>query len=110
MASPADMTAFEEFPLQPPPSGQVSNFDSPETRGPAIVILCSLFLGIMWPVFALRLYSNVWVIRRYGWDDGKRRIFLAWLLLTYGIASAMLAAVCTLYLKSIEIAFLTSTR
>ena len=98
MASLANLTAFEDYPLQPPPSGQFSNFDSPETRGPAIVLLCSIFLGIMWPVFILRLYSNVWVIRRYWWDDGTRRNSLARLLLTYSIASAMLAAVCTLFL------------
>lgn len=71
------MTALEDYPLHPPPSGQTSNFDNPETRGPAIIILCSVAIGIMWPVFILRLYSKVWVIRRFGWDDGKPGILLA---------------------------------
>ena len=88
MASPSTITAtaFEgyptHYPLQLPPRGQIFEFDNRDTRGPAIVILCSIFLAIMWLVFILRLYSKVWVIRRFGWDDGKRRIFLAWLLLT----------------------------
>ena len=71
MASPADLAAYENIPLQPPPPGQTSHFDNPETRGPAIVILCSVFIGIMWPIFILRLYSKVWIIRRFGWDDGR---------------------------------------
>ena len=75
MASPAELSAYENFPLQPPPPGQISNFENPESRGPAIVILCSVFIGIMWPIFILRLYSKVWVIRRFGWDDGTPDTF-----------------------------------
>ena len=71
MASPLAMADLEDYPLQPPPSGKISNFDSPETRGPAVIILCSIFLAVMWPVLILRLYSKVWVIRKCWWDDGK---------------------------------------
>ena len=95
MASTADLPAFEDYPLHPPPPGQISNFENPESRGPAIVILCSVFIGIMWPIFVLRLYSKVWVIRRFGWDDGKLDALPAIYLLTYWVASAIIAAVCT---------------
>ena len=81
MASPAELLAYENYPLQPPPPGQISNFENPESRGPAIVILCSVFIGIMWPILILRLYSKVWLIRRFGWDDGEPDTFLCWLLL-----------------------------
>ena len=82
MVSPAEIAAFENYPLQPPPPGQTSNFIDPESRGPAIIILCSVFIGIMWPIFILRLYSKVWVIRSFGWDDGKPEVLLALYLLT----------------------------
>ena len=67
----ASSSASESVPLQPPPPGQISNFDNPESRGPAMVILCSVFIGIMWPILILRPYSKAWIIRRFGWDDGK---------------------------------------
>lgn len=83
MAPSAISSAYENDPLQPPPPGQISNFENPESRGPATVILCSVFIGIMWPIFILRLYSKVWVIRRFGWDDGKLDTLPAICLLTH---------------------------
>ena len=83
MASSAELSAYENYPLSPPPPGQTSNFENPESRGPAIVVLCCVFMGIMWPIFILRLYSKVWVIRRFGWDDGKPAALPAIYLLTY---------------------------
>ena len=71
MATPAELAALQNYPLQPPPPGHVSNFDNPESRGSAIVALCSVFLGVMWPILLLRLYSKMCVIRKFGWDDGK---------------------------------------
>lgn len=47
MPSPVDLTTFEKYPLQAPPAGQTSNFTDPATRGPAIVLLCSVSVGIM---------------------------------------------------------------
>ena len=100
MASSAEQAAFENYPLQAPPAGQTSNFIDPETRGPAIVILCSVFIGIMWPIFILRLYSKVWVIRKFWWDDGKSLVFFSLqLCLHASVASAMLAAVSTISTK-----------
>ena len=65
------MASLEDLPLLPPPQGQSSNFDNPETRGPAIVAVCSVFLSLMWPIFLLRLYSKLRIVRAPGWDDGK---------------------------------------
>lgn len=65
------MSSLEDISLQPPPPGKSSNFVNPESRGPAIVMICYIFIVLMWPVFLLRLYSKALVIRRFGWDDGK---------------------------------------
>ena len=75
MASAAELAAFENYPLQAPPAGQTSNFIDPVTRGPAVIILCSIFIAIMWPIFLLRIYSKVWLIRKFWWDDGKNLLF-----------------------------------
>ena len=82
MAPSANLSAYENYPLHHTPPEQISNFESPESRGPAIVILCSVFIGIMWSIFILRLYSKAWVIRRFGWDDGKLDTLPAICLLT----------------------------
>lgn len=68
MASPSKI---EDTPFLPPPSGQVSNFENPESRDPAIITVCSIFLALIWPMFLLRIYSKAWVTRTFGWDDGK---------------------------------------
>ena len=81
MSSTAQLVAAENYPLGLPPPGQISNFTNPDTRGPAIVILCSVFIGIMWPIFILRLYTKALVIRRFGWDDGKC-LGKKWLVIT----------------------------
>lgn len=66
-----DSSFIENIPLGAPPAGQSSNFENPDTRGPAVVVVCSVFIALMWPFLLLRLYSKVWVIRSFGWDDGK---------------------------------------
>ena len=65
------MASLENYPLEPPPPGQTSNFIDPKDRGPAITTLCSVFLSLMWVFYLLRLYSKVWIIRGVGWEDGK---------------------------------------
>lgn len=70
MASPAQIAAMQNYPLQPPPPGQTSNFDDPQTRGPLFIITSSVFLAIMWIILILRIYSKVRIIRKFWWDDG----------------------------------------
>ena len=71
------MSSLEDLPLQPPPPGQISNFIDPSSRGPAIVAVCYVFIALLWPIFLLRLYSKVFVIRKFWWDDGKSILLLA---------------------------------
>lgn len=100
MSSPAAIAASENYPLHPPPIGQTSNFINPETRGPAVIILCSVFVGIMWPLLLLRLYSKAWVVRKFGWDDGKSEALLAqsWLVLKHW--HSLRYACCSVYRHS----------
>ena len=67
----ASVASLQDYPLQPPPPGQSSNFDDPVSRGPAIRAICYAFIVLMWPFVFLRLYSKLYVIRKPGWDDGK---------------------------------------
>lgn len=46
--------------------GQLSNFDNPESRGLAIVAVCSVSIGLMWPVFLLRANLRFCVNRTFG--------------------------------------------
>lgn len=76
------MSSLQDYPLQPPPHGTLSNFKDPESRGPAITAVCYTFIALMWPLFLLRLYSKAWVLRKFGWDDGRPNLVIT-CLLTY---------------------------
>ncbi|KAF6239004.1 hypothetical protein HO173_002876 [Letharia columbiana] len=65
------MSSIEDYPFLPPPPGQMSNFENPETRAPAIIIICSTCIALMWPIFLLRIYAKVWISHAFGWDDGQ---------------------------------------
>ena len=70
-----DSSSFiENIPFGAPPPGQSSNFENPETRGPAVAVVCSVFIALLWPILLLRLYSKVWVTHSFGWDDGKHSL------------------------------------
>lgn len=75
------MSSFNDIPFLSPPPGQVTNFENPESRALAITIICSICLALMWPVFLMRIYAKVWVIRAFGWDDGQSAGPLYWSLL-----------------------------
>lgn len=58
------------MPIQPPPSGEVSNFIDPQSFAARIYFLVLLMLAFT----VLRLYMHMRIIRKMGWDD---RIVLA---------------------------------
>lgn len=64
-------SAFRDIPFLPPPPGQTSNFINPESRGPLVIILCSICLVLMWPVVIMRLYSKAFDLHKFWWDDGQ---------------------------------------
>ena len=70
------MPSLDDYPLQPPPPRQVSNFVDPKNRGPLIVAICYTFISLMWLILLSRLYSKAWIICKPGWDDGKPHLLL----------------------------------
>ena len=95
------MASFDDYPLQPPPPGQLSNFIDPKSRGPVVVAVCCTFISLMWLILLSRLYSKAWVIRIIGWDDGNTYLLFQYdRSLLMKIAFATLAAVRTLCHKS----------
>ena len=59
------------IPLVPPVPPQVSNFVNPPTLGPTIIAISVLCLVFMLPMAVMRMYSKIWIVRSFGWDDGE---------------------------------------
>ena len=69
------MSSFQDLPFLPSPPGQMSNFENPSTQALVIILVCSLCLALMWPLFLLTMYSKAWVTRALGWEDGMSAPF-----------------------------------
>ena len=66
----AVMSSIQDIPFIPPPPGQTSDFEHPRSRAPAVIVVSSVCLVLMWSVFLTRIYAKVWITRAFGWDDG----------------------------------------
>ena len=42
-----------------------------ETRGPSLVIVGAILIGIMVLLVTARIYTKARIIKHVGWDDGK---------------------------------------
>jgi hypothetical protein len=45
------------------------NYENPATRGPALLVLNSVFLAISSIFVLLRVYTRVFMVKSFGWDD-----------------------------------------
>ena len=45
------------------------NYVNPETHGPALTIVNSVFLGLATIAIVLRVYTRLFVRKWFGWDD-----------------------------------------
>jgi len=45
------------------------NYDNPETRGHALVVVNSIFIGLVIITVGLRLYTRIYIKRWFGIDD-----------------------------------------
>jgi len=52
-----------------PPPGVIPNFVDPETRGPVLLIVGSIFMVIMLVLASMRFYTKIFIVRRLTWDD-----------------------------------------
>ncbi|KAF7502304.1 hypothetical protein GJ744_006147 [Endocarpon pusillum] len=60
---------YAGFPALLPPAGEQIDFENPESRGPLLVILGAVFLGLMMIFVIIRVYTKTWIIRKSSWDD-----------------------------------------
>ena len=62
---------LDHIPLVAPTPPQVSNFEDPSGYQSTFVAVSTICLSLMIPFAALRMYSKAWIVRSFGWDDGK---------------------------------------
>lgn len=58
-----------KFPALEPPLGVLPNFDNPYTRGPMLLALSAVAVGIMYLFVVARFYCKIYVQRKVSWDD-----------------------------------------
>ena len=62
---------WDEIPAVPPPPGVIPNFKNPHIDGALVVVVGSILMGITILFVANRVYSKVFITRKYSWDDRK---------------------------------------
>ncbi|KAI0854509.1 hypothetical protein F4860DRAFT_499209 [Xylaria cubensis] len=60
---------LDHTPVRPPPPGQHSNFDHPESRSYQLIILISVLVFLVFVVILLRLYARLKVVKSFALDD-----------------------------------------
>lgn len=58
-----------QLPALAPPPGVIPNFTNPENRGPTLVIVGAILLGLVVIAMANRAYTKLRIIRKASWDD-----------------------------------------
>ncbi len=60
---------FLSLPAAAPPPGIIPNFENPEDRGPILVKVGGVLVGLMMVFVINRVYVKIWVVRKAWWDD-----------------------------------------
>ena len=79
---------LDPVPLEPPEPPQVSNVADPPTIAGTIVAISTICLTLMITLAVLRMYSKVWILRSFGWEDGDS-IHLCYASLSDGDGSSL---------------------
>lgn len=58
-------------PYMDPPPGVGADFDIPNHRGTAFIVVCILFFILATAFGGIRVYTKAFITRAMGWDDGK---------------------------------------
>ena len=61
--------AVLQLPALTPPQGTAPNFTHPRNRGPVLVIVNGILLGLMMVFLTIRVYTKLAIIRKVSWDD-----------------------------------------
>jgi len=62
---------LREIPALQPPPGVESNFLNPERRSQGIQSVATFLLCLITLMFAIRIYTKSFIIRKASWDDCK---------------------------------------
>ena len=68
---------FSSTPAGSPPNGVQPNFGEAANHNTPMYVVCSLFLTIMLCFYVNRIYTKIYIVRRWSWDDGKPRLYWA---------------------------------
>ena len=68
----------------PPPAGVTPNFVDPPSQDAVIIAVHTVFLTLSTLFVSMRVLLRAYVLRSFGWDDGKWAIYGANLRLMYG--------------------------
>ena len=60
---------LSQVPALEPPLGVIPNFVNPYTRGPMLLALIAVAIGIMYLFVTARLYAKFYVLKRLTWED-----------------------------------------
>ncbi|KAJ9657700.1 hypothetical protein H2201_008106 [Coniosporium apollinis] len=80
---------MRDIPIDVYLSFPLPNYDDPQTRGPALVIVNSIFISLVVIAVALRVYTRVYIKRWFGSDD---YLICAALVATIGLTTTVLLA------------------
>ena len=61
-------------PAGSPPNDVQPIFGDAENNNTPMYVVCSLFLTIMLCFYVNRIYTKIYIVRKYSWDDGKPRL------------------------------------
>ena len=62
-------------PVESPPDGVQPNYGDAENNNTPMYVVCSVFLAIMLCFYVNRIYTKIYIVQRYSWDDGKPRLY-----------------------------------
>ena len=73
-ASPSELakiplSVLVTLPALQPPAGVEANFTNPEDRSYILVTIASVLFCLMASLFANRIYTKSYIIRKASWDD-----------------------------------------
>ena len=62
-------SVLDTYPALEPPAGVEPNFVNPEDRGYILNSVATVLFCLMVCLFANRIYTRLFIIRKFAWDD-----------------------------------------
>ena len=84
-ASALQDPAYLQLPALALPPGVTPNFANPENKGPTLVIVGAILLGLVVLALANRAYSKLYIVQKASWDDLTISLAAAGAIVWYSI-------------------------